>query len=160
MSASGEVLVGLAILVGLLGVIVPILPGVILILAAVLVWAIMTGGASAWTVFAVCATLLVISGIIKYTWPGRKLREAGVPNRSLILGAVLGIIGFFVVPVIGLFLGFVLGVYVSELQRLREQQPAWQSTVHALKGVGLSMLVELFGALLAAGVWLTAAIAI
>ncbi|MRH91905.1 DUF456 family protein [Nocardia sp. SYP-A9097] len=160
MSASGEVLVGLAILVGLLGVIVPILPGVVLILAAILVWAIMTGGASAWIVFAVCATLLVISGIIKYTWPGRKLREAGVPNRSLVLGAVLGIIGFFVVPVVGLFLGFVLGVYVSELQRLREQQPAWQSTVHALKGVGLSMLVELFGALLAAGVWLVAAIAI
>ncbi|WP_067571413.1 DUF456 domain-containing protein [Nocardia acidivorans] len=160
MSASGEVLVGLAILVGLLGVIVPILPGVLLILAAILIWAIMTGGASAWVVFAVCATLLVISGIIKYTWPGRKLREAGVPNRSLVLGAVLGIIGFFVVPVIGLFLGFVLGVYVSELQRLREQQPAWQSTVHALKGVGLSMLVELFGALLAAGVWLIAAIAL
>ncbi|MEV6072892.1 DUF456 domain-containing protein [Nocardia sp. NPDC052001] len=159
MSASGEVLVGLAILVGLLGVIVPILPGVILILAAILVWAIMTGGATAWGVFAACATFLVISGIIKYTWPGRKLREAGVPNRSLLLGAVLGIIGFFVVPVVGLILGFVLGVYVSELQRLREQQPAWRSTVHALKGVGLSMLVELFGALLAAGVWLIAAIA-
>ncbi|MFF2553907.1 DUF456 domain-containing protein [Nocardia sp. NPDC058058] len=159
MSASGEVLVGLAILVGLLGVIVPILPGVILILVAILVWAIMTGGATAWGVFAACATLLVISGVIKYTWPGRKLREAGVPNRSLLLGAVLGIIGFFVVPVIGLILGFVLGVYVSELQRLREQTPAWRSTVHALKGVGLSMLVELLGALLAAGVWLIAAIA-
>lgn len=160
LSAMGEVLVGLAILIGLLGVIVPILPGVILILAAILVWAVMTGGATAWTVFAVCTTFLVISGIIKYTWPGAKLREAGVPSRSLILGAVLGIIGFFVVPVIGLFLGFVVGVYVSELQRLRVQQPAWQSTVHALKGVGLSMLVELFGALLAAGIWVVAAVAV
>lgn len=159
MSAMGEVLVGLAILIGLLGIIVPILPGVILILAAILVWAIMTGGATAWIVFAICTTLLVISGVIKYTWPGAKLREAGVPNRSLILGAVLGIIGFFVVPVVGLILGFIVGVYVSELQRLREQQPAWQSTVHALKGVGLSMLVELFGALLATAVWVIAAIA-
>ncbi|WP_067830715.1 DUF456 domain-containing protein [Nocardia inohanensis] len=160
MSASGEVLVGLAIVVGLLGVIVPILPGVILIDAAILVWAIMTGGAGAWTVFAVCTTFLVISGIIKYTWPGRKLKEAGVPNRSLFIGAVLGIIGFFVVPVIGLFLGFVLGVYLSELQRIQQQNAAWQSTVHALKGVGLSMLIELLGALLAAGVWLAAAIAL
>lgn len=160
MSASGEVLVGLAILVGLLGVIVPILPGVILIAGAILVWAIMTGGAAAWTVFAVCATFLVISGVIKYTWPGRKLKEAGVPNRSLFIGAVLGIIGFFVIPVVGLILGFVLGVYLSELQRIRQQQAAWQSTVHALKGVGLSMLIELLGALLAAGVWLAAAIAI
>lgn len=160
MSASGEVLVGLAILIGLVGVIVPILPGVLLILAAIGVWAFMTGGATAWTVFAVCAAFLVISGVIKYTWPGQKLKDAGVPNRSLFIGAILGIIGFFVVPVIGLFLGFVLGVYLSELQRLRVQKTAWQSTVHALKGVGLSILVELLGALLAAGVWLVAAVAI
>ncbi|MEV6770537.1 DUF456 domain-containing protein [Nocardia sp. NPDC051030] len=160
MSAWGEVLVGLAILIGLLGVIVPILPGVVLIAAAILVWAIMTGGASAWIAFALCATLLVISGVIKYTWPGRKLKEAGVPNRSLLLGALLGIIGFFVIPVVGLFLGFVLGVYLSEFQRIKQHQAAWQSTVHALKGVGLSMLIELLGALLASGVWLIAALAI
>ncbi|WP_067702328.1 DUF456 domain-containing protein [Nocardia jejuensis] len=160
MSAMGEVLVGLAILIGLLGIIVPILPGVILILAAILVWAIMTGGTSAWIVFAICTTLLVISGVIKYTWPGRRLKEAGVPNRTLLLGAVFGIVGFFVVPVVGLILGFVLGVYLSEYQRIKEHQAAWQSTIHALKGVGLSMLIELFGALMATGVWLIAALAL
>ncbi|UFS94246.1 DUF456 domain-containing protein [Nocardia huaxiensis] len=160
MSAAGEVLVGLAIVIGLVGVIVPVLPGVLLILVAIGVWAFVTGGTTAWTVFAVCATFLVISGVVKYTWPGRKMQEAGVPTRSIVLGAVLGIIGFFVIPVIGLLLGFVLGVYVSELQRLGNHQAAWPSTVEALKGVGLSILIELFGALLASGVWLAAAIAI
>ncbi|MFI6871399.1 DUF456 domain-containing protein [Nocardia sp. NPDC050406] len=160
MSASGEVLVGLAILIGLVGVVLPVLPGVLLIAAAIGVWAFVTGGATAWTVFAVCATLLVASGVIKYAWPGRKLKEAGVPNRSLLIGAILGIVGFFVIPVIGLFVGFVLGVYLSELNRLQTQQTAWVSTKHALKGVGLSILIELFGALLAAGVWLVAALAV
>ncbi|MFC9996355.1 DUF456 domain-containing protein [Nocardia sp. NPDC127526] len=160
MSAWGEVLVGLAILVGLIGIVVPILPGVILIFAAILVWAILTGGTTAWAVFAICTTLLVISGVIKYTWPGAKLREAGVANRSLFLGAVLGIIGFFVVPIVGLFLGFVLGVYLSEFQRLRVQQPAWESTKHALKGVGLSMLIELLGALIATAVWASGAVVV
>ncbi|MFI7001495.1 DUF456 domain-containing protein [Nocardia sp. NPDC050175] len=158
MSAAGEVVVGLVILVGLLGIIIPILPGVILIFGAIAVWAFMTGGATAWTVFAVSTALLVLSGVIKYTWPGRKMKDAGVANRSLILGAVLGIVGFFVIPVIGLLVGFVLGVYLSELQRLRVGQQAWQSTVHALKGVGLSMLIELLGALLATGVWVIGAI--
>ncbi|WP_433660245.1 DUF456 domain-containing protein [Nocardia sp. CA-128927] len=158
MSAAGEVVVGLVILVGLLGIIIPILPGVILIFGAIAVWAFMTGGATAWTVFAISTALLVLSGVIKYTWPGRKMKDAGVANRSLILGAVLGIVGFFVVPVVGLFVGFVLGVYLSELQRLRIGQQAWQSTVHALKGVGLSMLIELLGALLATGVWVIGAI--
>ncbi|MFI9401939.1 DUF456 domain-containing protein [Nocardia sp. NPDC052316] len=159
MSAAGEVIVGLVILVGLLGIIIPILPGVILIFGAITVWAFLTGGATAWTVFAVSTVLLVLSGVIKYTWPGRKMKDAGVANRSLVLGAVLGIIGFFVIPVVGLFVGFVLGVYLSELHRLRVGQQAWQATVHALKGVGLSMLIELLGALLATGVWVVGAIA-
>ncbi|WP_069167400.1 DUF456 domain-containing protein [Nocardia altamirensis] len=159
MSVAGEIVVGLVILVGLLGVIVPILPGVILIFGAIAVWAFMTGGATAWTVFAISTVLLVLSGVIKYTWPGRKMKDAGVSNRALALGAILGIIGFFVIPVVGLFVGFVLGVFLSELHRLRTGQQAWQATMHALKGVGLSMLIELFGALLATGVWLIGAIA-
>ncbi|MFC9896927.1 DUF456 domain-containing protein [Nocardia sp. NPDC127579] len=154
MSVWGEVLVGLAILIGLVGIIVPILPGVILIFAAIGVWAFLTGGATAWVIFGIAAVFLVLSGVIKYTWPGRKMKEAGVSNRALFIGAVLGIAGFFVIPVVGLFVGFVLGVYLSEHQRLGQGEPAWQSTKHALKGVGLSMLIELLGALLASGVWL------
>ena len=38
--ATVDLLVGLAVLVGLLGIVVPVLPGSILILGAVLVWAV------------------------------------------------------------------------------------------------------------------------
>ncbi|MEV5836548.1 DUF456 domain-containing protein [Nocardia sp. NPDC052112] len=158
MSAWGEVVVGLVILVGLVGIIVPILPGAILIFGAIAVWAFLTGGATAWIVCAISTAFLVLSGIIKYTWPGRKMKDAGVSNRALFIGAIFGIVGFFIIPVVGLFVGFVLGVYLSELHRLRDNQPAWRATVHALKGVGLSMLIELFGALLATGVWVIGAI--
>ncbi|MGK8511453.1 DUF456 domain-containing protein [Nocardia asiatica] len=153
-------LAGLAILVGLVGIVVPILPGVILIFAAIGVWAVLTGGATAWTVFAISALLLALSGVVKYAWPGRKMKDAGVSNRALLVGAILGVVGFFVIPVVGLFVGFVLGVYLSELQRLRVNQQARQATVHALKGVGLSMLIELFGALLAVGVWVAGVFAV
>ncbi|MER7451735.1 DUF456 domain-containing protein [Nocardia beijingensis] len=155
-----NLLAGLAIVVGLAGIVVPILPGVILIFAAIAVWAFLTGGATAWTVFAISAVLLVLSGVVKYTWPGRRMKDAGVSNRALLLGAILGVVGFFVIPVVGLFVGFVLGVYLWELQRLRVNRQAWQATVHALKGVGLSMLIELFGALLATGVWLAGVFAV
>ncbi|MDE1668866.1 DUF456 domain-containing protein [Nocardia gipuzkoensis] len=153
-------LAGLVILVGLVGVVVPILPGVILIFGAIAVWAFLTGGATAWTVFAVSTLLLVLSGVVKYTWPGRRMKDAGVSNRAVFLGAVLGVVGFFVIPVVGLFVGFVLGVYLSELQRLRVNRQAWQATVHALKGVGLSIMIELFGALLAVAVWVVGVFAV
>ncbi|MGB6182924.1 MAG: DUF456 domain-containing protein, partial [Rhodococcus sp. (in: high G+C Gram-positive bacteria)] len=61
---------------------------------------------------------------------------------------------------VGLFIGFPVGVYLAELPRSRDSAAAWRSTVHATKAVGLSILVELFGGLLAAGVWLGAVIAL
>ncbi|MBY6680401.1 DUF456 domain-containing protein [Rhodococcus sp. BP-316] len=158
MTAGAEVLVGLVVLIGLIGIVVPVLPGVVLVFAAIGVWAFVVGTASAWTVFGIATALLVASGVVKYLWPGRRLKTAGVPTRSIVAGGVVGIVGFFVVPVVGLFLGFPLGVYLAELPRARTSGSAWQSTVHATKAVGLSILVELFGALMAAGVWLGAVI--
>ena len=54
---STELLVGLAILVGVIGVVVPVLPGSLLILGAVLVWALLDGSGTAWTVFAVATEI-------------------------------------------------------------------------------------------------------
>lgn len=147
-----ELLVGLVILVGLVGIVVPVLPGSILILGAVLVWTVSDGSGTAWTVFALATTLLVAGAIVKYVIPGRGLRASGVPNRTIVFGGLLGIVGFFVVPVIGLVIGFVLGVYLSEVRRVGRHL-AWPSTVAAMKAVGLSIFVELVAGFLAAGVW-------
>jgi len=114
MSPAAEVLVGLVILVGLIGVVVPILPGTLLVFGAILVWAIMTGGATAWTVFALSALALVVTGIVKYTWPGKRMKSGGVPNLSVVVGGVVGIIGFFVIPVWACSCGFILGTNLAE----------------------------------------------
>lgn len=149
-----ELLVGLAILVGLAGVLVPVLPGTSLILAAVLVWSITTGTGVAWVVFAIVTTLLVTGAVAKYALPGRGLKAAGVPNRTLVAGGLLALVGFFVVPVVGLVLGFVLGVYLAELRRLGGER-AWPSTRFAVRAVGLSILIEALAAGAAAATWLT-----
>jgi uncharacterized protein YqgC (DUF456 family) len=156
--ALTDVLVALAIAVGLAGIVVPVLPGTLLILGALLVWALAVGSATGWAVFAVAAALLAAGAVVKYVLPGRGLKAAGVPSRSLVLGGLLGIVGFFVVPVVGLFVGFVLGVYVAELARVGRDL-AWPSTRAALKAAGLSMLIELAAGLLAAVVWVVGAVA-
>lgn len=147
-----EVIVGLAVLAGVLGVVVPVLPGTLLILVAVLVWAVQDGSTTAWTVFAVATVLLAVGAVVKYAVPGRSLKAAGVPNRTLLIGGLLGLVGFFVIPVVGLFIGFVLGVYLGELQRVGRDD-AWPSTKHALKAAGLSVLIELIAAALAAATY-------
>jgi uncharacterized protein YqgC (DUF456 family) len=134
----------LAIIVGLVGIVVPLLPGLILCWAGVVVWALFGGaGWGRWPVLAAATGLAVAGTVIKYVLPGRNLKRAGVPNLSLFVGGVLGVIGFFVVPIVGLVLGFILGVWLAERLRLRNGRAAWESTKHALKATGLSMLIEL-----------------
>ncbi|WP_210652143.1 DUF456 domain-containing protein [Nocardioides sp. SYSU D00065] len=151
MSAT-EFLVALAIAVGIAGIIVPVLPGTLLVLGAILVWALEIGTTTAWVVFAACAILLVGGSVVKYLVPGRRLKASGVPNRTLLVGALLAFVGFFVVPVVGMFIGFVLGVYVAERGRVGAAR-AWPSTTSALKAVGVSILIELLAAFLAAVTW-------
>jgi len=155
MSTNGEVLIGLAIVVGIAGVIIPVLPGQLLVSGAIGVWAFLTGGFTAWAVFAVAAALLVASTVAKYAVAERHLRNAGVPRETMLAGALLGIVGFFVIPVVGLVIGFVVGVYLAEWYRLRDVQRAWRATIAALKASGFALLIELAGALLAASVWVT-----
>ncbi|WP_372729764.1 DUF456 domain-containing protein [Nocardioides sp.] len=147
-----EVLVALAIAVGLVGIVVPILPGSILVLGAVLVWALEVGSGTAWIVFAVVATLLVTGSVAKYVVPGRRLQGAGVPASTQWAGALGAIAGFFVIPVIGLVIGFVAGVYAAERHRVGAAA-AGPSTRSALRAVGLSILIELTAALLATATW-------
>ena len=153
-----ELLVAIAIAVGIAGIIVPVLPGTILVLAAVLVWALDIGTTTAWAVFAVSSLLLVMGSVVKYLLPGRQLKASGVPSRTLLVGALLGFIGFFVVPVVGMFIGFVLGVYVAERARVGGAL-AWPSTKSALRAVGASILIELVAALLAAAAWVAGVVA-
>jgi uncharacterized protein YqgC (DUF456 family) len=148
-----ELVLALVITVGIVGVLVPVLPGSILVVGAVLVWAGVTGGATAWLVFVVATAVIAVGAVVKYVVPGRRLQDAGIPASTQWAGAALGVVGFFVLPVVGLPLGFVLGIYLAELRRVGSHQ-AWPSTVHSLKAVGLSVLIELVAALAAAAVWL------
>ncbi|WP_127126646.1 DUF456 domain-containing protein [Georgenia sp. SYP-B2076] len=153
MEPIGELLVGLVILVGLVGAVVQLYPGGLVVLAAVAVWGVVAGGVVGWTVLVVAALAVLGAGVAKYLLAGRYLTRAGVPGRTLLVGGVLGVVGFFVIPVVGLPIGFVAGVYLAEMARRRNQGEAWRATVAALKATGLTVLIELAGALVATGAW-------
>lgn len=153
-----DALVGLAIVVGLAGIIVPVLPGSVLIAGALLVWAFVVGSSTGWVVTAVALLLLLAGNVIKFLWPGKRLK-ATVPNNTLLVGAIFAVVGFFVIPVVGMLVGFPIGVYVAERSRLGPQG-AWPSTKAALKAVAASILIELVFALGATVVWIAGVAAV
>jgi hypothetical protein len=67
---------------------------------------------------------------------------------------VVAAVGFFVIPVIGLLVGFPVGVYLAERRRVGADA-AWPSTRAALRAMGASILIELLAGLLATATWVT-----
>ncbi len=147
-----DVAFGLAILVGLVGIVVPVLPGTLLMLVAMIGWAAEDGGRTAWSFALVAAVVLVVGQVVKYALPGKQLK-ATVPNSTLLAGGLAAVVGFFVVPVIGALVGFPIGIYVAERMRVGAEG-AWPSTKAALKAIGLSIFIEFLAGALATGVWL------
>jgi len=142
-------------LIGLVGVVVPFLPGLTLVWGGVLLWAVFRHDGLGWTTLGVVTALFAVGTIAKYLLPGRRLREAGVPGTTLIVGGVAGVVGFFVIPVVGALLGFVLGVYLAERVRIGGAG-AWPATRRALAAVGWSIVIELTAGLLIVATWVGA----
>jgi uncharacterized protein YqgC (DUF456 family) len=140
--------------VGLVGIVVPVLPGLLLCYGGVLVWAIFAdAGWGKWLVLAICTGWAIVGTVVKYAWPGRRMKKAGIPNWSILAGVGVGIVGFFVIPFVGLPLGFVAGIWLAEWQRHNDPKLAWPSTVEALKATGLGMLIEFGAGFLVAMTW-------
>jgi uncharacterized protein YqgC (DUF456 family) len=145
--------VGLAMVVGTIGIVVPVLPGLFLVWAASAVWALAEQGRTAWVVLAVTTVLYAAGLVTQYTVPGRRLREAGIGTKVAVLALVAGMVGFFVVPVLGAPLFFVGAIYLMSRMQLGSHARAWGATTHALRAIGLSMGIELLTAFAIMTTW-------
>ncbi|HVD63988.1 MAG TPA: DUF456 domain-containing protein [Lapillicoccus sp.] len=151
---TSVVVTGLLMLVGLVGIVVPFLPGLLLVWLATALWAFEHPNRWAWAVFALCGVVYAVGVVTQYLVPGRRLKDAGVKTSTLFLAVLLAIVLFFLIPVVGAPIGFVLGVFLVETGRHRESGSAWRSTLHALKAVAMSIGIELVAGFLIVLIWL------
>jgi uncharacterized protein len=153
------VLALLGMVVGLIGVVVPVMPGLLL------VWAIGVGttlwvgtDTVGWGVAALLTLLFAGGGAATIWLPARQGRRGGVPLRSLVVAAVGAVVGFFVVPVLGFLLGGFVGLLVAEQQRLGGWQPATSSVGQVLRAYGIGVVVEVVVGVTMIGIWLVATV--
>ena len=143
-----------AMLVGLVGVLIPVLPGLVLIVASGVVWAVLDGGG--WTRWATVLAMLLV-GAVGYAaaWvaPGRATRNAGAPDWVVALGVVGMVVGFFVVPVVGAVVGGLAVIVVVEFLRTRDLRRAWATTWAVVKGFGIGTAISFVAGLTMIAVW-------
>jgi uncharacterized protein YqgC (DUF456 family) len=141
-------------LIMLVGIVVPVLPGLLLVWVAVLIWAWDAQTTAGWVVLGITTALALSGFVLRYLLPGRRMAASGVTRSTIAAGVVLGVAGFFLIPVVGAFLGFPLGIYLAERAKRGTHAAAWPSTKQALKAIGLSMGIELLTGLAMATTWL------
>jgi uncharacterized protein YqgC (DUF456 family) len=147
------------IVVGLVGTVIPVLPGILLVWAAVLVWAIAGDGSDVgrWVVLAIATAVAGTAVVLSTILPGRRAAAIGAPRSLMWIVALGTLVGFFVIPVVGALVGGPVAAYVAELVRLRDPGAAWRSAVAALKGFGIGVAIQLVGGVTIAVTWLIAA---
>ncbi|AXH95573.1 DUF456 domain-containing protein [Ornithinimicrobium avium] len=148
-----EVVVALLMVVGIVGIVVPVLPGLLLVVAGVVLWALDERSTTGWVVLAVALAIYAAGLVLQWLVPGRRMRRAGVATSTLLVGVVTAVIMAFVIPVVGLFVGFPLGIFLVSLARTRDHREALRATGHALRAVGTNILIELTTAFLIVAVW-------
>ncbi|MEU7604897.1 DUF456 domain-containing protein [Streptomyces sp. NPDC040724] len=149
-------LVGLVLLLGVLGVLVPGVPGTWLVWAGLLWWALHVRSALAWSLLVSATALLLVVQVVKWQLPPRRVRGLGVTPRMAVFAGAGAVLGFVLIPVLGAVPGFVGGVYLCERLRLGTHGEAWASVRAVMRAVGTSVLVELFACLLVVGAWVGA----
>lgn len=142
-------------LVGLLGVFLPVVPDILLIWLAALGYGLLVGwGQSGPWLFA-GITLLGLVGVATETWvSGAGARKAGASGWAILVGVLAGLVGFFFFPPLGMIVGLLGGTFAVELLQKRDAGQAARSTLGMGIGFGVSFGVKLLLGLLMVGAWL------
>jgi uncharacterized protein YqgC (DUF456 family) len=157
------VLTGLVMFVGLIGAVVPVLPG------AWLIWLAAVGYGLSQPAFGqplfdgwiggvamVILTLLALADLgLEYVVTSSVAAKEGVSFQAILASIALGLLGLPFFPPIGPLVGAVVGLFLVEYFRHgRDLRRAWQGVMSYARGKGWSIAAEVLLCLIMIGVWL------
>jgi len=135
------------LLVGLLGLIVPIFPGLVIMWLGTLVYAILQSAADRmtfwdWVLFALITILMIVGNVVDNIIIARKMRDKFIPWSSILFAFAASIVAsLFLTPLVGL-VAAPLGLFSAEYRRLRNRNAAMESTKAYMIGWGWSFAVR------------------
>lgn len=141
-------------LVGLLGVIIPILPGLTIIWVSALVYWLVTGITWQTGVALGILTIMMLGGnFIDNVLMGASARNTGASWLAIGLALLAGIIGSLAYPPFGGLIAALLAIFTYELIRLKDARRALQSTIGMAKGCGWAALARGLLGIIMIGIW-------
>ena len=154
-----ETLILFALIVGLLGLIVPIFPGLVIMWLATLVYAILQNAAGnmtgwKWFIFGIITLLMITGSIADNLIIARKMRDKYVPWSSILFAFAASLVAsLFFTPLIGLVAAPV-GLFLAESRRLNDREAAVDSTKAYMIGWGWAFGARFLIGLVMIGFWM------
>lgn len=135
------------IIIGIAGTILPVLPGLLLSFAGILLYKFLGNPEFSILYVVIFGILTTISLILNYTIPIKTTAKYGGSKYGKIGGFLGTVIGLFFPP-IGFFIGMLLGVFVGELiHDKKDKKKAFNATKGAflgfIYGTGFNLMVGL-----------------
>lgn len=151
-------LVQFFMLVGLIGLVVPIFPGLLIMWLAALGYGVANGFTTLGIVLFVIISLLALVGsLVDNLLMGAGARQGGASWLSIFVALGVGVLGTLLFPPIGGLIAAPLAVLALEYYRLRDWALARQAVFGMAKGWGLSVAARLaIGLLIMASWWIWA----
>ncbi len=138
------VITSLIMLVGLIGTVLPIIPGTILIFVGALLYALVDGfQAVGWPTLIVLGVLTAVATTADLWVSSIGAKIGGASGWSVIIGLLAGLAGFVIFNLVGAIIGAVLGVLLTEIVRLGDLRKALKAGSGWLVGWVLSAVVQL-----------------
>lgn len=154
-----ETLTLFVLLVGLVGLLVPIFPGLTVMWLATLVYALVQAtnqkmATIDWVLFALITFLMLVGNIVDNIIIAKHVHDKQVPWASILLGFLAGFIAsLFFTPLVGI-IASPFGLFGAEYLRLKDRHSAFESTRAWMTGWGLSILARVAIGVFMVGMWL------
>jgi uncharacterized protein YqgC (DUF456 family) len=137
------------ILVGLVGVILPMLPGILLIWLSVFFFFLVERGLGFAAIdpitFGVITALALVAGTSDIWLPLLGARRSGSSKRAMVAGLLGGLLGTFVLPIplLGTVVGYAAGVLLGEYQKHGNWDKALRAGAGGIAGWGIATVLQL-----------------
>ena len=149
-----SIMAAVIMVVGLCGVVIPILPGLALIWLTALIYGFIVGYDALGIAVMVILTVILLASIVKgIVVPRKTASESGASGWAQLGGVVGAIIGFFLIPIIGVIVGALVGVLLVEVLVKGDWANAWTATKGTAKGFGISAAIDFLLGLIMITVW-------
>jgi uncharacterized protein len=150
-----ELIVLAVMIFGMISMLIPIIPGIIIIWLAALVYGIVAGFGVAGIIIFIVLTLMMLGSIIlDEVIIGASARAQGASWVAVLVATIAGVIGTFAMPPFGGLLGAVIGIFLVEIIRVKDLRTALRSTRGVAIGCGGAVLAKMALGATMIGLWM------